>query len=77
MDKSALKKVVKVENSQIRWPTELEDQFIRAKIIKLLLQALMARNIWEAMEYLMAARGLLKSYHTSVSITHHQKWENE
>jgi len=60
MDKSALKRVIKVENSQVLWPTEPEDQFIRTKIIKLLLQALIAKNIWEAMEYLMAARGLLR-----------------
>ena len=60
MDKSALKSVVKVESSQDRGPTEPENQFIRTKIIRLLFQALMARNIWEAMEYLMAARGLLQ-----------------
>ena len=62
MGEKALKSDAKAEYSQVRWLRVPEDQFIRTKIIRLLLQALMAKNIWEAMEYLMAARGLLKDY---------------
>jgi len=62
MDEKALKSDATAEYSQVRWLRVPEDQFIRTKIIRLLLQALMAKNIWEAMEYLMAARGLLKDY---------------
>jgi len=62
MDEKALKSDAKAEYSQVRWLRVPEDQFIRTKIIRLLLQALMAKNIWKAMEYLMAARGLLRDY---------------
>ena len=60
--KKALKDDVKAVHSQVCWPSEPEDQFIVAEIIKLLVKALMADDIWEAMEYLMAVRGLLKNY---------------
>jgi len=62
MGEKALKSDAKTGHSQVRWLRVPEDQFIRTKIIRLLLQALMAKNVWEAMEYLMAARGLLKDY---------------
>ncbi|RLF17157.1 MAG: hypothetical protein DRN06_04270 [Thermoprotei archaeon] len=58
--KKASKDDVKAAHSKILWPTEPEDQFIVAEIIKLLVKALNATDIWEAMEYLMAARGLLQ-----------------
>jgi len=62
MGEKALKSDAKAGHSQVRWLRVPEDQFIRTKIIRLLLQALMAKNIWKAMEYLMAARGLLRDY---------------
>ena len=61
MGKKASKGDVKAVHSQGLWPREPEDQFILAKIKKLLKNALYAADIWEAMEYLMAARGLLSS----------------
>ena len=57
----ALKSDTKAVHSKVLWPTEPEDQFIIAEIIKLLVKALNATDIWEAMEYLMAARGLLRA----------------
>jgi len=57
----ALKSNTKAVHSKVLWPTEPRDQFIIAEIIKLLVKALNATDIWEAMEYLMAARGLLSS----------------
>jgi len=56
----ALEDNAKAGNSQVRWPTEPEDRAILAMIMKLLKQALMAGSVWEAMEYLMAARGLIR-----------------
>ena len=60
MGRKALKSNTKAENSQVLWPSEPGDQFILAKIMKLLEDALYASDILEAMEYLMAARGLLR-----------------
>jgi len=58
----ALRSNAEAGHSQVCWPSEPEDQFIVAEIIKLLVKALTADDIWEAMEYLMAVRGLLKNY---------------
>ena len=58
--KKASKSYVKAVHSKVLWPTELEDRFILAEIMKLLKDALYASDILEAMEYLMAARGLLR-----------------
>ena len=64
--RSAGKKVsksdVKAAHSQVRWPLEPADQFIADKIYKLLKKALRASDAWEAMEYLMAARGLFRDW---------------
>jgi len=60
MGKKTLKSNTKAEHSKVLWPFEPSDQFILAKIMKLLEDALYASDIWEAMEYLMAARGLLR-----------------
>jgi len=61
MGRKALKSNTKAENSKVLWPQKQEDQFMAEKIYKLLIKALMADDIWEAMEYLMAVRGLLKT----------------
>ena len=58
--KKASKSDVKAVYSKVLWPTEPEDQFILAEIMKLLEDALYAADILEAVEYLMAARGLLR-----------------
>ena len=58
--KKASKSNTKAVHSQGLWPKEPEDQFILAKIKMLLKDALYAADILEAMEYLMAARGLLR-----------------
>ena len=60
MEKKALKSDAKAVHSQVLWPSEPEDQFMLAEIMKLLEDALYASDILEAMEYLMAARGLLR-----------------
>ena len=60
MSKKAPKGDVKAVHSQGLWPKEPENRFILAKIKKLLKNALYAADILEAMEYLMAARGLLR-----------------
>ena len=65
--KKALKSDTKAVHFRGLWPREPEAQFILAKIKKLLKDALHAADIWEAMEYLMAARGLLKTTVAHVS----------
>jgi len=60
MGRKALKSNTKAENSKVLWLLEPEDQFMAEKIYKLLMKALMADDIWEAVEYLMAARGLFR-----------------
>ena len=56
----ALKSNTKAEHSQVLWPLEPADQFMAEKIYNFLKEALKAGDVWEAMEYLMAARGLLR-----------------
>jgi len=65
--KKALRSNAGAVHSQVRWPTRPEDQFMVDKIYKLLMKALTADDIWEAMEYLMAVRGLLKTTVATVS----------
>jgi len=60
MDKKALKSDAKAGHSQVLWLLKPEDQFMAEKIYNLLKDALYASDILEAMEYLMAARGLLR-----------------
>ena len=60
MGEKILKRDAKAAHSQVRWLLKPADQFIVDKIYKLLKKALRAGDIWEAMEYLMAARGLLR-----------------
>jgi len=59
MDKKTLGSNSKTENSQVYRLTEPGLRFVRSEIIDLLFKALLAEDIWKAMEYLMAARGLL------------------
>ena len=59
MGRKALKSNTKAENSKVLWLPEPEDQFMAEKIYSFLKEALKAGDIWEAMEYLMAARGFL------------------
>jgi len=56
----ALKSNTKAEHSKVLWLQRPEDQFMAEKIYNFLKEALKAGDIWEAMEYLMAARGLLR-----------------
>ena len=65
--KKASKSNTKAVHSQGLWLLKPEDQFMAEKIYKLLMKALTADDIWEAMEYLMAARGLLKTTVAHVS----------
>ena len=58
--KKALKSNTKAVHFRGLWLKGPEDQFMLATIKKLLKDALYASDIWEAMEYLMAARGLLR-----------------
>ena len=67
MSKEALKKNISIKHD--RGPQGLEDLIIRGRIIELLFQALTAKDIWEAMEYLMAARGLLNSRQRTAKIS--------
>jgi len=67
MEKKALKSDVKAGHSKVLWLLKPEDQFMVDKIYKLLMKALTADDIWEAMEYLMAVRGLLKTTVATVS----------
>ena len=60
MGEKILKRDAKAAHSQVRWLQEPADQFMADKIYKLLKNALRASDIWEAMEYLMAARGLFR-----------------
>ena len=60
MGEKALKSDTKAGHSQILWLQRPEDQFMAEKIYNFLKEALNAPDIWEAMEYLMAARGLLR-----------------
>jgi len=61
MDENALKTDAEAENSQVQGLHRLAVLLVRERIIELLLEALVAKDIWEAMECLMAARGLLRA----------------
>jgi len=65
--KKALRSNAGAVHSQVRWPRRPEDQFMVDRIYKLLMKVLTADDIWEAMEYLIAVRGLLKTTVATVS----------
>ena len=68
MGRRALKRDIKAVHSQARRPSEPKGQDMRVEIIELFYRALQASDIWEAMEYLMAARGLLRIVRKSLQV---------